>query len=165
MANDPAFRSARREGVRPRKKKKGAIIGVLLLCALPVAAAIVVALLPTEKQQAMLSKLPEGAGRWGIAALVAFATMALLAWVVLPILHRASGWLRGLGRPYFERGVVGRVLFAPVQVLLEAVWLFFQALFAIDAFLIILAAFLGLLFILRVMDPTILPGVMSDLGS
>jgi len=91
--------------------------------------------------------------------------MALLAWVVLPILHRASGWLRGLSRPYFERGVAGRILLAPLQVVLEAVWLVFQALFAMDAFLIILAAFLGLLFILRVMDPTILTGVLSNLGT
>jgi hypothetical protein len=134
------------------------------VCALPVLAAAVVLLLPEEQQQAMLAKVPEGAGGWAVAAVVSFASMALLAWAALPLIHHASGWLRGRWMGLAERPLGTRVALSPLQAGIELLWLFFQALFAVDAFLIILAAFLGFVFVIRIVEPGILPGIAQGLG-
>jgi len=151
-------------GARRRGKAGKTLKALLLLSALPVAATVVVLVLPRDKQEALLAKIPPGGGRYALAAVVAFAAMALLAWVVLPLLHLASAWLRGRWLSLTDRSRGARILLGPVQVVLEATWLAFQALFAMDAFLILLAAFLGLLFTIRIVDPGLLPGIASGLG-
>lgn len=158
----PSIHRSAPGGRRPRKKR--GLLWVLLLSALPVAATVVVLLLPEERQQALLAKIPPGAGRWAVAAVVAFATMALLAWVVLPLLHHGSGWLRVRWHALADRPLGVRILLSPVLALVEAAWLGLQALFAVDAFLIILAAFLGLLFTIRIAEPGLLPGIAEGLG-
>jgi hypothetical protein len=148
---------------RGRPKRKKVLVVVLLASALPVIAAVVVAVLPDDKRAALLAKIPEGGAGWAIAAGVAFAAMALLAWAVLPLLHHGSGWLRGIWFRLTDRPRGARVVLSPVIAAVEAAWLGLQALFAMDAFLILLAAALGLLFTIRIIEPGLLPGVAQGL--
>ena len=63
-----------------------------------------------------------------------------------------------------RRPPVLRVLLFPFELLLGIVWLCLQLLFALDAFLIIACALIGLLLIVRILVPDLLPQVLPHLA-
>ena len=163
----PGLRRRRRDsaddgGGRTRKKGKGGIIAFLLASAAPIAAAAFWFAQPEERRQQILDKIPAGAGGRAIAAGIAFGSLLLLARVALPAFHGASGALRGLLFRIREKPKALRILLFPVEFLVYLVWLGIQLLFAVDAFLIIVAAFVGLLLVIRIVKPDILPGILPE---
>lgn len=135
----------------------------LLASAVPVGAVVFWLLLPEEKRQLLAEKIPEGWGGRALAAGAAFGVMALLAWVALPAFHNASNALRALRARMASAKPLVRVLLFPVELLLGLVWFLLQLLFAIDAFLIVASALIGLLLAIRIVYPDFLPTVLQGL--
>ena len=150
----------REDDGRPRKKGKGGLIAFLLASAVPIAAAVAWFALPEERRQGILDKIPSGAGGRAIAAGVAFGSLLLLARVALPAFHGASGALRGVLFRIREKPKALRILLFPVELVVYLLWLLVQMLFAVDAFLIVVAALVGLLLVIRIVKPDFLPDIL-----
>lgn len=164
--------AARRRGIRrggrggdderkPRKKKRG-IVAFLLASAVPLAAIGVWVAQPEERKQAILEKVPSGVGGRAIAAGVSFGILLLLARIALPAFHGASGALRAALFRLREKPKAVRILLFPVEFLVYLLWLGLQLLFAVDAFLILVAAAVGLLLVIRIIKPDFLPAILPD---
>ena len=164
MPADEGSAPARRGlAARRRKKDRGGLVAFLVASAIPLGGLAFFFLQPPAKRQAVLDRF-EGRGGTALAAGLAFGIMALLAWVALPAFHRASGLLQGvLARIRRARPVV-RVLLFPVEFGVWLFWFLGQVLFAVDAFLIIAAALIGLLLTIRIVVPEFLPGILTSLG-
>lgn len=151
---------------RPRAaaRRRGGLGVFLLAGALPAAAAVWIATRPAAERDALLARIPAGwAGRAAHAA-IAFGVMLVLARVALPAFHGASGALRRASdRLAARRGLV-RVLLAPVEALVGLLRLLVQALFAVDAALIVAAGLVLLLLVLRIARPDTLPDLLPTLG-
>lgn len=136
----------------------------LLASAAPLAALVWFLLQPEDRRKALADKIPEGVGGRAITAAIAFGVLVLLARVALPAFHAASASLQGvLGRIRSARKVF-RVLLFPVEGIVWLSWFLLQLLFAVDAFLILVAAVVGLLLAIRIVQPDFLPGVLPDLA-
>lgn len=152
----------REDDGRPRRKKKRGLVAFLLASAVPLAAVGFWVAQPEERRQQILDKIPSGAGGRALAAGVAFGSLLLLARVALPAFHGASGALRGVLLKIREKPKALRVLLFPVEFLVYLLWLGLQLLFAVDAFLIVVAAAVGLLLVIRIVKPDLLPGVLPE---
>ena len=81
--------------------------------------------------------------------------------------RHSTGLPRGSSPP--ARGIRSlalplRVLLAPrSRALLWFVWFLFQLLFAVDAFLVVVSALVGLLLVVRIVSPGFLPDVLPDI--
>ena len=146
----------------PRKKKKRGILAFLLASAVPLAAVGIWLVQPEERKQQILEKVPSGVGGRALAAGAAFGILLLLARVALPAFHGASTALRGVLLRLREKPKALRVLLFPVELLVYLLWLGLQLLFAVDAFLILVAAAVGLLLVIRIVKPDILPGILPQ---
>jgi hypothetical protein len=137
------------------------VIAFLIASAVPLAGIGWYVLQPEERRQALLDKLPSGAGGRAIQAGIAFGILILLARVALPAFHGASGSLgAAIGR--IDQAKMGvRIVLFPVRALLWLLWFSMQLLFAVDAFLILVAAVVGLLLTIRIVKPDFLPGVLE----
>lgn len=154
---------ARRSVREPRRKRRGGLIAFLIGSAVPIGALVVYAVLPQEKRDALAEKIPEGAGGRAITAAVAFGILALLAWVALPAFHNASGRIRDVLHRMRGQPMGLRVLLFPVYAVVWLFWFTLQMLFAVDAFGIIVLAFVALLLAIRIVEPDFLPAVLSNL--
>lgn len=161
----PASTPRRERGRRPRKKGKGGLIARLIVLAIPLGTAIVVTLLPEEQRQNLLNQLPEGVGGRILATLFVFGAMAALAWVVLPLVHHAARGVWGLVQRLKEKPNPSRILLWPVRLVVWCVWFGLQCVFAVNAFLIVLAALVGLVLTIRIIEPGFLPQVLQGMGS
>lgn len=148
---------------RRRTKDRGGWIAFLVASAIPVGALVFFFLQPEAKRQAVLDRF-EGRGGAALAAGVAFGVMALLAWVALPAFHKTSSVLRGVLARIRTQKPLLRVLLFPVEFVVWLMWFLGQILFAVDAFLIIAAALIGLLLTIRIVVPDFLPGILTSLG-
>jgi hypothetical protein len=155
----------RRDGVAPGKSRGRGGLGVFLLAgALPAAAVAWLALMPAEQRDAILGKIPEGwAGRAAEAG-ICFLVLLLLARVALPAFHNSTALLRGVGARFAQRKGAMRVLLYPVELLLHLLLVLVQALFAIDAILIVAAGLVLILLMGRIVKPDWLPGILPTLG-
>lgn len=158
----PRGRHGRGGDDAPARKKKRGILAFLLASAVPLAAVGFWLAQTEERKQELLDKVPSGVGGRAIAAGVAFGTLLLLARVALPAFFGASGALRGLLVRFREKPRALRVLLFPVEFLVYLLWLGLQMLFAVDAFLILVAAAVGLLLVIRIVKPDILPGILPE---
>ena len=155
----------RREGVtRPKSRGRGGLGVFLLAGALPAGAVAWLALMPAEQRDAILGKIPEGwAGRASEAG-ICFLVLLLLARVALPAFHNSTALLRGVGARFAARRGALRVLLYPVELLVHLLLLVVQALFAIDALLIVAAGLVLILLVGRIVKPDWLPGILPMLG-
>jgi len=117
--------------------------------------------LPAGRRDAVLDKIPDGVGGRALVAGIAFAGMALLAWVALPAFHHASRRLGGVLTRLGERRGFVQVLLFPVHLGVWLLWFACQVLFAMDAFLILASACIGLLLAVRIVVPDFLPTILS----
>jgi hypothetical protein len=137
----------------------------LLASALPLAAVVLFFLQPRERREELLEKIPEGIGGRAVSAGIAFGILLLLARVALPAFHGAStGLQHTLARMRSRRGAL-RVLLFPVEGLLGLAWFLMQLLFAVDAFLIVACALVGLLLVARIVQPGLLPDILPQLAN
>jgi hypothetical protein len=155
----------RRDGVqRPKARGRGGLWAFLLAGALPVAGVAWLALMPQAQRDAFFAKIPEGwAGRASEAGLC-FVVLLLLARVALPAFHNATAALRGAGARLAGRRGVLRVLLYPVELLVHLLLVLVQALFALDALLIVAAGLVLVLLMGRIVKPDWLPGILPMLG-
>jgi hypothetical protein len=151
-----------RPGRGERRRGRGGLGAFLLASAIPAGLIGWFLLQPPERRQELLDKVPSGAGGRAIAAGVAFGTLALLAWVALPAFHASSQGIRASLQGLRARGPAARAVLFPVEALLGLLWFLLQLLFALDAFLIVALALVGLLLAARIVDPSILPGVLPQ---
>ena len=128
---------------------------------MPLAAIGWYVLQPPQQREALWQKLPSGAGGRAIQAGIAFGILILLARVALPAFHGASASLGGLIGRIDEARLGFRILLFPIRALVWLAWFALQLLFAVDAFLILLAAVVGLLLTIRIAYPDFLPGVLE----
>jgi hypothetical protein len=160
-------RGARARGGRgrdgaERRKGRGGWVAFLLASLVPAGALAWFFLQPEDRRKALLDQLPAGAGGRAVAAGVSFGVLVLLARVALPAFHGASGALRAtLARFRARRGPLRALLF-PVELVLGLVWFLFQLLFALDAFLILVCALVGLLLVVRIAYPALWPDVLPQ---
>ena len=131
----PASTPRRERGRRPRKKGKGGLIARLIVLAIPLGTAFV------------------------------FGAMAALAWVVLPLVHHAARGVWGLVVRLKEKPNPSRLLLWPVRLVVWCVWFGLQCVFAVNAFLIVLAALVGLVLTVRIIEPGFLPQMLQGMGS
>jgi hypothetical protein len=157
-------RGRKGRGKKERKKGKRGLIAFLLASAVPVAAAVFWLAQTEERREEILDKIPDrdGAGGRAVAAAITFGILILLARVALPAFHGASGALGGLLARMREKPKAIRVLLFPVEFVVYLGWLFLQMLFAVDAFLIIACALIGLLLVIRIVQPDFLSGVLPE---
>ncbi len=145
-------------GPEPRAKKKkrgrGGIVAFLIASAVPLAGIGWFALQPEEKREALLAKIPTGAGGRALQAGIAFGILILLARVALPAFHGASASLGGLIGRIDQAKMGWRIVLFPVRALLWLLWFLLQLLFAVDAFLILVAGVVGLLLTIRIVIRT-----------
>ena len=97
-----------------------------------------------------------------LLAAVAFGILFVLAKVALPAFHNASKSLRIVMARFRDMPTAKRVLIFPAALVVWLGWFLLQMLFAMDAFLILVMGFVGLLLAVRIVMPNFLPGVLSD---
>ena len=147
---------------RKAGKKKRGIIAFLLASAVPLAGVGIWLAQPEERKQQILDKVPSGVGGRALAAGAAFGILLLLARIALPAFHGASNALRGVLFRLREKPKGLRILLFPVEFLVYLLWLGLQMLFAVDAFLIIVAAAVGLLLVVRIVKPDLWPDILPQ---
>jgi hypothetical protein len=156
--------TARSQKRGARARKRGGLGIFLLAGALPVAAIVWFLLQPEAQRNAFFEKLPAGWTGRAIQAAIAFGVLFVLARVALPAFHGSAGSLRVLvARLRVNRGAV-RVLLYPFEVLVGLLRILVQILYAVDAALILVAALVLLLVVVRILKPEFLPGVLPMLG-
>jgi hypothetical protein len=158
------------EGPGPRRRpravarKRGGLGLFLLAGALPVAAIAFLFFQPEAQRDALLERVPAGWTGRAIHAAIAFGVLFVLARLALPAFHGTAGSLRGLvERLRARRGVV-RVLLWPFEALVGLLRILVQILYAVDAALILVAALVLLLLVVRIVKPGFLPDVLPMLG-
>jgi hypothetical protein len=138
--------------------------GLALVGAVPAAAVVWFLLQPADRRRQILESVPAGAGGRALSAAAAFGVLLVLARIALPAVHAATRALAGLlARLRARRGVM-RVLLFPVEAVLGILWFAAQALFAVDAALVVGAALLFVLLAARVVWPGLLPGFLPELA-
>lgn len=148
---------------RPRRKGRRGILAFLLASAVPLGALGWWAFQTEERRREIGDRIPTGIAGRALAAGAAFGMLVLLARVALPAFFGASSGLRGvLGRMAAKPKAV-RVLLFPFELVVYLLWLLLQMLFAVDAFLIVVAALVGLLLVVRIVKPDFLPAVLPEL--
>lgn len=152
----------RRSGRKEKRASRGGVIAFLLVSALPVAGLVWFFLQPEERRQELLDLVPAGVGGRLLSAAIAFGLLIVLARVALPAFHGTSAALRGVLTRMRARPPALRALLFPVELLVGLLWFVVQLLFAIDAFLILATALIGLLLIARVVKPDLLPNVLPQ---
>ena len=160
-------RGEKREEGDKQRKRKGGIVAFLLASAVPLGALGWYTFMSDEQRASLAEKIPAGVGGRAIQAGIAFGILVLLARVALPAFHGASGSLGGVIARIDQARMGVRILLFPVRALVWLLWFCLQLLFAVDAFLIIVAGVVGLLLTIRILKPDFLPGVLeglSDIG-
>lgn len=153
----------RRPTRRPRKKGLSAVALFLLFGAAPAGVVLWFLVQPEWRREEILSKVPEGAGGRALKAGLCLVVLIVLARVALPAFHGAAAALRAgmawiRARPRWQR-----VLLFPAEAFLWLLWFVVQALYAVDAVLILAAAASTLLLVVRILKPEFLPDFLPDI--
>ena len=141
---------------RPRKRGKGLGLLLLLFVLGPAAVYGWYALQPAEKQADIRAKVPAGWEDRATKAGICVAALFVLAKVVLPVLHGASGGLRRQLGWLRTRPAFLRVLLFPYEVVVWLLYTIARVGFAADAVLIVAACLLSLALVVRIMKPEFL---------
>lgn len=155
MAARAATRTRRERRPRSRRARR---LRTILGAGLPLLALIVLVAIGPDRRADLLARLPDGAGRRALHAVVSFGALALLAWLALPLTHafdvglrRARAWFAARPRP-------ARLALAPFEgtglLLAGGAWVLFVA----NAILVLAVTALTLLFLLWVPFPGFLGG-------
>jgi hypothetical protein len=128
----------------------------------PLAAVVAYFLIPQETKDLLAEKIRGNVGGRAFAAGIAFAILLVLARIALPAFHNASKTLRGVMARFRAMATAKRVLVFPAALAVWLLWFVLQLLFAMDAFLILVMGFVGLLLAVRIVLPNFLPGVLPD---
>jgi len=157
------LRRARGPAARRRKRGPRAVLLFLLFGAAPAALAGWYGLLPVETQQAVLARVPGGAGGRALKAALCVGLLFALAKVALPAFFGTGSTLRGALQSLRARRGLRRVLFFPAEAVLWLLWFCVQVLFAVDAVLIAATAAATLLLVARILKPDLLANVLPEI--
>lgn len=147
----------RRPGRFVRRGRRGGLGIFLLANAVPVGAAVWWFTRSAESRQAVLDQIPSGVPSRAAVAALCFVALLVLARVVLPAANGAVKALRAVrGRMRGRRGAA-RVLLLPVEGLVGLLELACQALFSVDAILVLATATLFVLYVIRIVKPAMFP--------
>jgi hypothetical protein len=155
--------SRTRERRTPRKRGPGAVGAFLLFGAAPVAALVWFLVQPQARRAEILARVPEGAGGRAIQAGICVVVLVGLARVALPAFHGTAATLRAGLQALRTRPPLLRALLLPFEALLWLLWFLVQALFAVDAVLIVATAAATLLLVARILKPDLLSDVLPEL--
>lgn len=155
-----------RAGGAPGPRKPGRFVkrggrgglGLFLLAnAVPVGAAVWWFTRSADSRQAVLDQIPSGVASRAAAAGLCFVALLVLARVVLPAANGAVKALRAVRGRMRQRRGAARVLLLPVEGLVGLLELVCQILFSVDAILVLAAAALFILYVIRIVKPDTFP--------
>jgi hypothetical protein len=147
---------ARRDAPRAGRGKR-ALVLFLLANLIPIGAVVWISTLSPEERRRLADTIPAGAGGRALVAGIAFATLVVLARLVLPAarasleaLARAMAWFR-------RQPVARRTLLYPAEAATSLAWFLVQILFALDAVAILGTAAVFLMYVARIVKPDLFP--------
>jgi hypothetical protein len=147
---------------RPKRKGASALILFVAFGAAPVGVLVWWLFQPEERRQEILARIPEGAGRRAVEALVCLGVLVALARIALPAFHGAAAALRQARERGRTRRPLLRVLLFPYDLLVWILWFLAQILFAVDAVLILVAGAALLLLVASIFKPEIMPDFLRQ---
>lgn len=147
----------RRPGRFVKRGGRGGLGLFLLANAVPVGAAVWWFTRSAQSRQAVLDKIPSGVASRAGAAGLCFVALVVLARVVLPAANGAVKALRAVRGRMRQRRGAARALLLPVEGLVGLLELACQVLFSVDAILVLAAAALFVLYVIRIVKPATFP--------
>jgi hypothetical protein len=163
-AGDAPVRARDREGggrgTRRRRRGRGLWIFLLFFVAAPAAGFVWYLLQPAARQEEIRAKLPPGWQDRALWAALCLGALVVLAKVLLPLLHGATGGLRRTVGWLRTRPLGLRILFFPFEVVVTLLHGIARLGFAADAVLIVLVSLASLLQVARILKPELLGGLV-----
>lgn len=147
----------RKPGRFVRRGGRGGLGIFLLANAVPVGAAVWWFTRSEESRRAVLDQIPSGVASRAAAAGICFVVLLVLARVVLPAANGAVKALRAVRGRMRQRRGASRILLLPVEGLVGLLELACQVLFSVDAILVLAAAGLFVLYVIRIVKPETFP--------
>jgi hypothetical protein len=156
-APPPVVRARARGAAASPRRGRRVLVLFLLANLVPVAAAIWIATLTPDERRRLVESIPAGVGGRALVAGIAFATLVVLARLVLPA-SRGSLELLARALAWFRRRPAGqRALLYPLEALTHLLWFVVQVLFALDAVAILGTGILFLMYVARILKPELFP--------